>query len=108
MKNGSVEIPSICTINSLPDKTSFRKPPDLNGEGIWWLSKTIDDGVLGADAILILTEWDEFQSLDWRNISSMMRSPAWVFDTRAVVKAREVKATGLHLWRLGVGGDLHN
>ena len=35
-----------------------------------------------ADAILVLTEWEEFKDLDWINIFNVMRKPAWVFDTR--------------------------
>ena len=31
-----------------------------------------------ADAILVLTEWEEFKDLDWKNIFEVMRKPAWV------------------------------
>ena len=34
-----------------------------------------------VDAALFLTEWNEFASLNWEEISKMMRQPSWVFDT---------------------------
>ena len=54
-----------------------------------------------VDAVLILTEWDEFFGLDWNYLSSLMRSPAWIFDTRSVVNRHEVVNSGLNLWKLG-------
>ena len=35
-----------------------------------------------------------------------MRSPAWVFDTRSVVKRQEIENTGLNLWKLGEGNKM--
>ena len=32
-----------------------------------------------------------------------MVPPAWVFDSRLIVNAEEVKDSGLRLWRLGNG-----
>ena len=31
-----------------------------------------------ADAIVVLTEWDEFINLDWESIYEKMRKPAWI------------------------------
>ena len=60
----------------------------------------------GSDAILILTEWDEFRELKWTEIVKKMVPPAWVFDSRSIVNTEKVKDAGLSLWRLGDGlGD---
>ena len=48
----------------------------------------------GADAVLILTEWRQFNALDWHAIASAMRRPAWLFDTRATANTQE-SAVGL-------------
>ncbi len=89
----------------LPGSKSDQKNSNLNGEGNWWVANNPINAVSGADAVLILTEWSEFSSLNWKSISSMMRSPAWVFDTRSITNAQDVKNAGLKLWRVGVGGD---
>ena len=73
----------------------------LSGEGVWWSSKTIENAIEGADAIIVMTEWNEFKDIKWFDIAPNMRKPAWVFDTRGVVNPDIVKSAGLKLWRLG-------
>ncbi len=72
-------------------------------DGSWQLCATVRDAALGADAIIILTEWDEFKKIDWEDIAKSMRRPSWVFDTREVVNHKEVRKAGLMFWRLGDG-----
>ena len=54
-----------------------------------------------ADAILVLTEWEEFRSLNWKNIFEVMRKPAWVFDSRICLEKEKLKAIGFKVWTLG-------
>ncbi len=75
----------------------------LNNQGIWKKANSIPEALKNVDAVLILTAWDEFFGLDWNYLSSLMRSPAWVFDTRSVVNRYEIDNTGLNLWKLGQG-----
>ena len=77
----------------------------LSGEGSWHLIPSPEQAVAGADAALILTEWQLFESLQWQHLASSMRQPAWVFDARAVVDPEAVRRAGLRLWRVG-DGDL--
>jgi UDPglucose 6-dehydrogenase len=63
----------------------------------------VEDAVGGADAALILTEWQAFRQLPWPELAPQMRQPAWVFDARAVVDPEQVRAAGLRLWRVGDG-----
>ena len=67
------------------------------------MTSSILDALKNFDAVLILTAWDEFFGLDWNYLSSLMRSPAWVFDTRSVVNRQEIENTGVNLWKLGEG-----
>tara|TARA_B100000989_G_scaffold297392_1_gene283053 strand:+ start:827 stop:2266 length:1440 start_codon:yes stop_codon:yes gene_type:complete len=69
--------------------------------GEWACYEEIDDVFKNSDAIVILTEWDEFKTIDWNNASNLMRYPAWVFDTRSIINEKEVKESGLNLWVLG-------
>ena len=56
-----------------------------------------------ADAIIVLTEWEEFKGLDWQNIFEVMRKPAWVFDTRSIVNIKEAQKYGMKVWQVGFG-----
>ena len=55
----------------------------------------------GADAILVLTEWDEFINLDWELIYKYMRKPAWIFDSRSFLDNKNLRSLGFNLWTLG-------
>ena len=52
------------------------------------------DACKGAHAIAILTEWDEFTSYDWQKIYDSMHKPAFLFDGRNILKARELESIG--------------
>ena len=75
----------------------------LTGEGCWQVASSVEEAVRGADAALILTEWQLFRQLPWAHLAPQMRQPAWVFDARAVVDPEAVRSAGLRLWRVGDG-----
>ena len=68
-----------------------------------WISSNLKNVFLNADAILIMTDWEEYFSINWLEESKKMRSPSWVFDTRSVTEPSKVKDAGLKLWRIGDG-----
>jgi len=72
--------------------------PDL-----WHCVPSPDQAVVGADAVLVLTEWSIFADLDWAHIASRMRHPAWVFDTRLIINQSAARAAGLNVWSVGIG-----
>jgi len=86
-----------------PDGSAGPTRAALSGEGTWWPSTSAEDAVTGADAVLILTEWQHYRQLNWGALAQQMRQPAWVFDARSVVPAHEVENAGLNLWRVGEG-----
>ena len=75
----------------------------LDSSGSWCRSDSIEAAVAGADAVLILTEWEQYRQLKWADLASRMRRPAWVFDARAVTESQQVRAAGLSLWKVGDG-----
>ncbi|MFL0734742.1 MAG: nucleotide sugar dehydrogenase [Prochlorococcus sp.] len=89
--------------SSPPDAQAGPTRAALSGEGTWWTCPNVAAAVAGADAVLILTEWQQFRQLDWAALAPLMRRPAWVFDARAVVDPDAVRASGLMLWRVGDG-----
>ncbi len=48
----------------------------------------------GAHAIAILTEWDEFAAYDWKKIYDSMNKPAFLFDGRNILNAKELESIG--------------
>ena len=59
----------------------------------------------GSDAILILTEWEEFNHLDWNKLANVMRKPSWLFDTRRCTDFNAAKSAGMKVWILGAGSS---
>lgn len=54
----------------------------------------------GADALLIVTEWEEFRKLDWKRIHKSMARPL-VLDGRNLLSAQEMKALGFEYHSVG-------
>lgn len=48
----------------------------------------------GAHAIAVLTEWDEFTTYDWQKIYDSMHKPAFVFDGRNILNAKQLESIG--------------
>jgi len=55
----------------------------------------------GAHAVAILTEWDEFKTLDFQRIYDSMQKPAFMFDGRNIVNLEELEAMGFDCWAVG-------
>ena len=73
--------------------------------GNWHKSYTIEDSVKNADAIVVLTEWEEFKNIKWGHISELMRKPAWVFDTRNICKKEEITKSDINFWQVGISDE---
>ena len=54
-----------------------------------------------ADAIIIITEWEEFKDLDWSEIYNVMSKPAWIFDTRILIDKNYLNNIGFKVLSLG-------
>tara|TARA_B100001057_G_scaffold445455_2_gene483150 strand:- start:788 stop:2227 length:1440 start_codon:yes stop_codon:yes gene_type:complete len=72
-------------------------------DGSWAFSNIINESLIGTDAVVVLTEWEEYRKINWEEAASLMRSPAWVFDARSITNRTKIKALGLNLWRIGDG-----
>ncbi len=55
----------------------------------------------GAEAVVLLTEWDEFQKVDWKRLSTLVER-ALVIDGRNTLPREEVISHGFQY--LGIGG----
>ena len=54
-----------------------------------------------SDAIVVLTEWEEFYSLDWHDLFQIMRKPSWIFDTRSCIDHKKAINAGFNIWQVG-------
>lgn len=95
-------------VNPLQIAQDLATPPSapgapLSGDGVW---QSVDHplaAATGADAVLVLTEWVEFRSLDWRSFTAVMRQPAWLFDARRITDGQAAANAGLKVWQVGKG-----
>ena len=57
----------------------------------------------GAHAIAIMTEWDEFKTLDWQRIYNSMKKPAFLFDGRLLLDRTVMEQIGFEMYVIGKG-----
>jgi UDPglucose 6-dehydrogenase len=60
------------------------------------------DAVEGADAVVIVTEWDQFRALDLDRLHGLMRGPVLI-DLRNVYRPEDVRARGFRYESIGRG-----
>ena len=60
-----------------------------------------ESAAVGAQALVLLTEWDEIVGADWDYITELMRPPKYIFDGRNALDAESMVNLGLDY--IGVG-----
>jgi UDPglucose 6-dehydrogenase len=75
-----------------------------------WRLKSIDgrveracdeyDAMKGADALVIVTEWNQLRNLDLKKVKATMKSP-YFFDLRNIYRPNEVEAEGFRYFGVG-------
>jgi UDPglucose 6-dehydrogenase len=58
------------------------------------------DALAGADALAIVTEWNEFREPDFRKMRSLLREPV-VFDGRNIYSPEQMRALGFQYFSIG-------
>jgi UDPglucose 6-dehydrogenase len=69
--------------------------------GVYFATDALD-AVDGADAVVLVTEWDEFVALDWSQIAARM-SGKLVLDGRNALDADAIRGAGLTYEGIGRG-----
>ena len=54
-----------------------------------------------ANAVIILTEWDEFKEINFEEAFEIMKKPAWVFDGRNILDHQKLKDIGFEVRAIG-------
>lgn len=76
--------------------------PAQCGSGELTIVASASDALLGADALAIVTEWQEFRSPDFESIRSVLKQPV-IFDGRNLYDPGLVQRFGLHYFAIGRG-----
>jgi UDPglucose 6-dehydrogenase len=112
-KGGTDDIrdsPSLDIVKRLAEEGAFivafdpaamaRAAAHLSGLSNITFAKSAYEACEGADALLILTEWQEFKAMDLKVIREALRLPI-VIDGRNLFIAEEVEAAGLVYYSMG-------
>ena len=67
----------------------------------WSYNSNIEDSIKESHAVIILTEWGQYNDLNWTYLEEIMIKPSWVFDTRMIINANQINNTGINFWRVG-------
>ena len=60
------------------------------------------EAVLGADAVVIVTEWDRFRALDLDRVKLLMKQPVMI-DLRNIYRPEDMRAKGFRYSGIGRG-----
>ena len=77
----------------------------MDFEGEWCSLKNIQSDSIDADAVIVLTEWEEYSLINWKEVSKNLRKPGWIFDARSITPAKVIKKLDVNFWRIGDGSD---
>lgn len=102
------EAPSIIIIKRLlelgadiasHDPVAMEETKEIFGDTISYHHKNYD-ALKDADALIIVTEWNEFRSPNFNRIKDLMKKPV-VFDGRNIYKPAEMKMLGFDYFSIG-------
>lgn len=70
-----------------------------------YVGSNLDEAVTGAQAIVVCTEWEEFQQLtleDWKRLRALMTPKASIYDLRSYLDVNVLREAGFdHVFKLG-------
>src|SRR3954470_14323460 len=81
------------------DPEAMRVARSIFGDSIEFADKSYD-ALKGADALTIVTEWNEFREPDFGRIRKMMRAPV-IFDGRNLYNPEQIRGAGFTYFSMG-------
>ena len=102
------EAPSVTTIDGILSQGGKVKAYDpeaektargILGNRVSYVQRSYD-ALKGADALAIVTEWNEFREPDFARMRSLMRSPV-IFDGRNLFTPEQMRAEGFTYYSIG-------
>jgi UDPglucose 6-dehydrogenase len=81
------------------DPEAMRVARSIFGSSIQYADKSYD-ALKGADALAIVTEWNEFREPDFARIRKLMRTPV-IFDGRNLYNPEQIRGVGFTYFSMG-------
>jgi len=78
---------------------------EVNGSINWDFKEDVYSSFEDAHAVVIVTEWDSYKSLDWNKILLKVKKPFWIFDTRSILNSKDFEDLEVNFWQVGFGGN---
>ena len=94
-------------LNRIKNFSSEEENKSLDKLGDWKFSKSLNI-FENAHAVLLLTEWEEYKNINWKEVSKKMVNPGWVFDARSIIEPDKISNANLNFWRVGDGTAVIN
>ncbi len=80
-----------------------QKDQKSDTEGSWSFTRDLKAAFVDADAIIIMTEWEDYLNINWHELTPLMRKPSWLFDTRGIIEEFIISQVNLNFWKIGKG-----
>jgi UDPglucose 6-dehydrogenase len=65
------------------------------------IAASAEEAAAGAHGLAVMTEWDEFRTLDFGKIHAEMHKPAFIFDGRNILPRADLEARGFKVFAIG-------
>ena len=85
------------------DPKAFRSVLVDEAEVGFDFSPDVTEAARGANALLVLTEWDAYATLDWSALAKLTGKNAAIFDGRGIVRTAAAQAAGFKVFAVGKG-----
>ena len=83
------------------DPVAMKEAQHTLGHSVMYTENPLS-AVNGADALLLLTEWNEFRLPDWKQVRELMKQHV-VFDGRNIYQSAEIEERGFIYYGIGLG-----
>jgi UDPglucose 6-dehydrogenase len=88
-----------CQIRAYDPAAMERTQSELKTTGVTYCS-SVEDAVSGVDAVLVLTDWAEFVTLDWARLKSLLAYPV-IIDGRNLYDPQKMANLGFMYYSVG-------
>lgn len=89
-----------CTIHAFDPAAMKRAQEEFPSEPALTFADSAYEAVKDADAVLVLADWEEFQTLDFARVRSLMRQPI-LFDGRNLYPPEQMQSLGFFYFSVG-------
>ncbi|TVQ13314.1 MAG: UDP-glucose 6-dehydrogenase [Bacteroidetes bacterium] len=101
----SVYDPQVPAASMYSDLNYLQTRPAAENKQMLEVCKDPYEALKDAHAVAIITEWDEFKTLDWERIYRDMQKPAFIFDGRNLLDHENLRKIGFKVKAIGKGEE---